>query len=281
LKPDVGQQYLAKIWTHTRADLARKKIGYYGLRVAEPQHDGTPHWHMLLFCESRQATELERIITKHALKDSPNEPGAQEHRCKFEPIDKQKGSATGYIAKYIAKNIDGKHVGTDLEGMPAKDSVQRVAAWAAVWGIRQFQQLGGPTVTVWRELRRLAKLGADAPSFVLDAHAAANKRTSDEGQAVNASWGDYCKAQGGAFCGRDALIKLWKELPDQLGRYGDEPAPKPVGVQATKPASDGGTGAWFARSVRYVWEMLPSRVGATARAFFGEGAALGTLDLCQ
>lgn len=77
-------------------------------------------------------------------------------RMEYVPIDPERGSATGYIAKYISKNIDGHKVELDEEsGEAASDSATAVVGWASEWGIRQFQQVGGPSVTVWRELRRL------------------------------------------------------------------------------------------------------------------------------
>ncbi|MCX2960058.1 MAG: replication endonuclease, partial [Serratia symbiotica] len=51
--------------------------------------------------------QAREIFRTYALKEDGHEPGAQENRFQVVPIDKAHGSATGYIAKYISKNIDG------------------------------------------------------------------------------------------------------------------------------------------------------------------------------
>ena len=43
-----------------------------------------------------------------SLEEDGDEKGASENRCDFKLIDPKKGSATGYLAKYVCKNIDGK-----------------------------------------------------------------------------------------------------------------------------------------------------------------------------
>ena len=150
------QLYLNTVWKRIRAKLKRDGIEIYGLRVVEPHHDGTPHWHLLLFIRPDQRAAVEKIFRYYALQEDPNEKGARLRRLKIENIDPKKGSAVGYIAKYIAKNIDGKDVGEDLYGRDAIESAVRIRAWASNWNIRQFQFIGSPSVTVWRELRRAA-----------------------------------------------------------------------------------------------------------------------------
>jgi len=155
LTPRDAQSYLTSVWARTRASLHRSKIKPYGFRVAEPQHDGTPHWHLLLFIPEEQQAETTKIFRKYALQDTPNEAGAQKHRFTPVKIDPDKGTAAGYIAKYIAKNIDGYAIDCDLFGNDPIKAAARVQAWAATWGIRQFQQIGGASVTQWRNLRKM------------------------------------------------------------------------------------------------------------------------------
>lgn len=230
--PRDAQRYLARVWARIRAKLNRDGIGVYGFRIAEPNHDGTPHWHLLLFVEPARTAELEAVIRRYALADSPGERGAAQHRVDWKAIDWTRGSAAGYIAKYVAKNIDGYRLEKDLIGNDALETSQRVEAWAATWGIRQFQQIGGAPVGVWRELRRVEDMPAAAPDFMRAAHEAVNRIADTEaGEVKSVAWDRYTAAQGGVFCGRQHRIRLAKQQRPGLNRYGEARAMTPYGVK--------------------------------------------------
>ncbi len=152
--PSQAQKYLTIVWSRIRAKLKRDGIEIYGFRVAEPHQDGTPHWHLLVFTDPNNIQAIRDIFSHYALEEDGNEEGALQHRFTYKPIDKSKGSAIGYIAKYILKNIDGYAVDKDEQGFDAKNSAERVTAWASNRSIRLFQQFGGAPITIWRELRR-------------------------------------------------------------------------------------------------------------------------------
>ncbi|TDJ71315.1 MAG: replication endonuclease [Proteobacteria bacterium] len=219
--PRQAQEYLAKQWAKVRAKLDRQNIGIYGLRIAEPQHDGTPHWHLILFMAPDHVEPVRQICRGYFLQADSDEPGAQKHRFKAVAIDRRRGTAAGYVAKYIAKNVDGFGLDSDLYGKDSTSSAERVDAWKSTWGIRQFQQIGGPPVSIWRELRRIR---AGAPEGILaDAWKAA-----DSGE-----WADFVMVMGGPMATRkEQPINLLKVWSDERGRYGEPKGYRIKGVYA-------------------------------------------------
>ncbi len=273
--PDEAQRYMCRQWRRFRAAAERAGLELYGFRITEPNHDGTPHWHCLLFfpevavkaaasargeadgavdggvrrgaskargqAASRPAYRVAvRLLRRYFLhNDSADERGARQHRVKLERIDWQRGSAAGYVAKYVAKNIDGFKVEKDLYGNDALTSSQRVDAWASTWRVRQFQQIGGAPVGVWRELRRMnPEQGEQSQTIAhtLDAvnvTATAQDFESEGMQRYTAAngWATYLHLQGGHRVPRRSLrMKVLREQTGELGRYGEAAPAKAVGV---------------------------------------------------
>lgn len=245
--PRDGQRWLSLMWSRIRAQLGREGIQVYGFRVAEPHHDGTPHWHLLLFMLPGDVRRARRICRRHLLSDCGTERGAWRRRFTAKAIQSSKGSATGYIAKYISKNINAAHMGDlasdEAPELSLADGAQRVNAWASTWGIRQFQQVGGPSVTVWRELRRLAAEGPDgSQQHLFDELDEETLEAADVGD-----WMSYTLAMGGPLIPRDDLPMrpaYWVamdecvdmdtgelvEEPERFNAYGEKPAGSVFGI---------------------------------------------------
>jgi hypothetical protein len=247
--PAEAQKYLARVWARIRAALARDALPVYGFRIAEPHADGCPHWHMILFAPTAgHVAALWAIVRRYALADSGEEAGASRHRVKAELIDRARGSAVGYVIKYISKAIDGFRVGDwkidgDLAGDEELCLSPRVVAWASTWRIRQFQQIGGPPVGLWREMRRVpSEKLVDAPDVARDAWMAAQRMEDKPAGAeepvrvAQADFAEFTRAAGGPVCARaDRPLMLATRPSEQSTRYGDAPTPRPFGIFALAP----------------------------------------------
>ncbi len=218
--PRATQRYLNRVWQKIRAELARREIPVFGLRVAESHHDGTPHWHGLLFSLPEHSAELLEVMEDYATREDAEElQGKHGNQPRFDmkPIDQEIGSATGYVVKYISKNIDGYALDgetDDESGRPLKETSKHATAWASCWGIRQFQFLGGAPVSVWRELRRFRN---QEQADKINPLFAELHRAADAGD-----WQQYTQLQGGALVARrDLPLRIWYQQKDEPNDYGE------------------------------------------------------------
>ena len=131
--------YFAKGWHKMQAVLSKNKTHYFGIRLVEPHHDGSNHWHLMIL---HKENDFDTII--NALKFQfygENQVNVKRNNGK--------STAASYISKYIpkSKNLDGDDSTTSA-----------VSAWRSCWGLRTFQFFGiEHQITKWRELRKIKK----------------------------------------------------------------------------------------------------------------------------
>ena len=223
--PKDAQRYLVAVWAKIRTTLKDRHLKVYGVRVVEPHHDGTPHWHMMLFTPPAQQQKVIDIMRKYALEEDADEPGAAESRFNCKPLNR--GGAAGYIAKYVAKNIDGYALEgeTDFDsGRLLTDVATAVTAWASTWRIPQFHAIGIPSVGAYRECRRIRNVSL-AGQF-------GERVEAVRFAADNGDYAGYIQAQGGIHIRRKAqTVRVARQLSEELNAY-DEPRQKVVGIYA-------------------------------------------------
>lgn len=217
--PKETQAFLVNQWAKVRAELAKADIPVFGVRVVEPHHDATPHWHMLLFMlpEHEQATT--NTIKHYAMQVDGDEKGAEQARFTAEKIDSSKGSAVGYIAKYISKNINANHVEGETDNETGNEFnsesgfVLNVGAWASRWRIRQFQFVGGASIGLWREFRRAENERVGRGSTRLrQVYKAAD----------NSQFARFIHLLGGAFAKRSERPFQVSRVADGVNEYGEQ-----------------------------------------------------------
>ncbi|MCS3423871.1 hypothetical protein M2403_002484 [Rahnella sp. BIGb0603] len=223
--PKDAQRYLCGIWSKMRTAFKDSGLSVYGMRVVEPHHDATPHWHMMLFTKPAMRKPVIDIMRKYAMKEDGDERGAAKNR--FDCKHLNRGGAAGYIAKYIAKNIDGYALEGERDhetGELLTDSAAAVTAWAATWRIPQFHPIGLPTMGSYRECRRIRSISL---TETFDEEVEAVRAAADDGDFMA-----YMTAQGGANVPRDdQTVRVARRVANELNAY-DEEVKKVVGIFA-------------------------------------------------
>lgn len=229
--PKDGQRYLVKLFSKIRTAFKDAGLQVYGVRVVEPHHDATPHWHMMLFTSKKQRQQVIDIMRRYAMAEDGDERGAAKNR--FDCKHLNKGGAAGYIAKYIAKNIDGYALDGERDhetGELLTDTAAAVTAWASTWRIPQFHFIGLPSRGAWRECRKIRSVSL-ADEF--DETVEAVRAAADAGD-----FAAYILAQGGPNVARDdQTVRVARRVADERNAY-DEEVQKIAGIFAPHIGAD-------------------------------------------
>ncbi|MGY5617292.1 replication endonuclease [Vibrio cincinnatiensis] len=234
-----GHKALMHKWAVARAELAKEEIEYFGFRVAEPHKDATSHAHYFLFCSHEYKQTIIDILRERAISEDREELGQDiSPRFDVKEADPSKGGATAYIAKYVSKNINGKH-------MPESESEEcayRARAWASTHRIRQFQQFGGEPVSLWRNLRR-----AKPEQTNMDAKLEELRQAAD-----SSKWSLFCKLA------KNARI----EYQEKQNKYG-ETTKKVIGFSWLGKVIETASEQYSLVKKKDLKRLLESRSGST------------------
>ncbi|ENT7481232.1 replication endonuclease [Escherichia coli] len=231
---DASDYLVYRFFAAVRKAINKVGLGWYGVRTVEPHHDGTPHWHMLVFTSPENEARITEIMRNAAIREDRAELGDDiSPRFKCEKIDPAKGTPASYIATYIGKNLDasafmgndpktGKPYVDKESGKTMTETVENAIGWAGLHRIRQFQFFGIPPRQVWRELRRLAGQMARNPT-------APQRLDHDDIDAILAAadvgcFATYITRQGGVLIPRNTyLVRTAYETAEEANDYGEFP----------------------------------------------------------
>lgn len=198
--PREAQSELTHKWALLRAAAGRREIAMRGLRVTEAHHDGTPHWHMLLWVPPDRVNSIESLFLHYF---------GQQTDIRL--IDRQKGAAATYVWKYLQKHVSHDQDNSADTVSAPENGAERHRAWCWVWGFRQFQFFGleESSITVWRQVRRL-------PDQVLDDDIEGLRQYARAGQ-----WHMYVLLYRrlvavGSFT-RDRINRYYETVPEVVG----------------------------------------------------------------
>jgi len=223
-----SSDYLVETFAAFRKAMHKAGLRWYGVRVAEPHHDGTVHWHLLCFMRKKDRCAITALLRKFAIREDREELGKNTGpRYKSELINPRKGTPTSYIAKYISKNIDGRGLAKEVSketGRSLRDSAEHVTVWASLHRVQQFRFFGIPGRQAYRELRLLAgQAGRAQGDKKTGAPVLENARLDAVLAAADAGcFATYIMKQGGVLVPRKHhLVRTAYELNDEPSAYGD------------------------------------------------------------
>lgn len=227
-----GAEWLSHHWGLIQSRLAKEGIKLFGFKFCEPHHDGTIHYHLAVWFKwYKQKTVLDTFRNVMLLE---KESGALKHRFNYILADKEKGAKgmIGYFLPYIAKNTNGNKLnGHDELASTSADSsvsdsrvrsvgngvspVDRVDTWKCSYRFRQFSQIGGPSVTSWREMRRIRnEFNKDSSMFKHLTQAEWFALESVRAAADASDWKQFCIAMGGVHVKRkNQTVSIRYETP--------------------------------------------------------------------
>ncbi|MCY7295075.1 replication endonuclease [Alteromonas sp. a30] len=264
----LANQWFKSVFQAIRSHWQRQKLTPFGCKVTELHHDGCPHWHILLFAPQAQMSEIEHIMSHHALKDGGDQLKDKKVRFEWVNINRLKGDPVSYVIKYVAKGLDSSHLDNvqDIKnGVTSADenhiATQKMKMGLSAAGIQQFGFFGIPaaTSTTWQELRRMGKQDEGLKQVEMQARRLNLSElerftlTLLYQAADRGDWAAYCIAMGGIYAKRtDAPLKIlystaeaMQSMTDavhdeeaqrlkhglrELNRYGEPPAAKVKGI---------------------------------------------------